>query len=67
MIDAGSTGTRLHLFEFSHDITKKHSSFNLETEIYKEVHFTLKKIKFISNVFIFYIIKLYKKLNLSIY
>ncbi|KAI1730100.1 GDA1/CD39 (nucleoside phosphatase) family domain-containing protein [Ditylenchus destructor] len=37
VIDAGSTGTRLHLFEFSHDIASEHSNFKLESEVFKEV------------------------------
>lgn len=37
MIDAGSTGTRLHLFEFSHDIRREHSPFQLERETFKEM------------------------------
>uniref|UniRef100_A0A915EE67 Uncharacterized protein n=1 Tax=Ditylenchus dipsaci TaxID=166011 RepID=A0A915EE67_9BILA len=36
VIDAGSTGTRLHLFEFSHDIEQEHSPFKLEKETFKE-------------------------------
>lgn len=37
MIDAGSTGTRIHIFEFSHDTKNPASSFKLENEIYLEV------------------------------
>lgn len=37
VIDAGSTGTRLHLFEFSHDTANEHSNFKLESEVFKEV------------------------------
>lgn len=37
VIDAGSTGTRLHIFEFSHDPTHAHSIFELESETFKEV------------------------------
>ncbi|KAI6198911.1 Nucleoside-diphosphatase uda-1 [Aphelenchoides besseyi] len=33
VIDAGSTGTRLHLFEFSHDTDHDHSPFKVEKEI----------------------------------
>nr|CAD2191616.1 unnamed protein product [Meloidogyne enterolobii] len=36
VIDAGSTGTRLHIFEFSHDTAKDPSTFKLETETYRE-------------------------------
>ncbi|KAL3109841.1 hypothetical protein niasHT_011144 [Heterodera trifolii] len=37
VIDAGSTGTRLHLFEFSHELEQEPSTFKLEAEIYKEI------------------------------
>uniref|UniRef100_A0A914HLC2 Apyrase n=1 Tax=Globodera rostochiensis TaxID=31243 RepID=A0A914HLC2_GLORO len=37
VIDAGSTGTRLHLFEFSHELKQEPSMFKLENEIYKEI------------------------------
>lgn len=42
-IDAGSTGTRLHLFELSHDVTKESSLFKVEREIFREVclHFSV--------------------------
>lgn len=36
VIDAGSTGTRLHLFEFSHDPEHEHSPFKVEGEIFEE-------------------------------
>ncbi|KAI6237945.1 Nucleoside-diphosphatase uda-1 [Aphelenchoides besseyi] len=37
VIDAGSTGTRLHLFEFSHDTNHEHSPFKVENEIFNEI------------------------------
>lgn len=37
MIDAGSTGTRIHIFEFSHDTKNPASPFKLENEIFMEV------------------------------
>lgn len=36
VIDAGSTGTRLHIFEFSHDTVQDPSTFKLEAETYRE-------------------------------
>jgi hypothetical protein len=36
-IDAGSTGTRLHLFELSHDVGKESSLFKVEREVFQEV------------------------------
>ncbi|KAK0409796.1 hypothetical protein QR680_004764 [Steinernema hermaphroditum] len=37
VIDAGSTGTRLHLYEFSHDINNDSGPFRVEKETFKEV------------------------------
>uniref|UniRef100_A0A915B289 Uncharacterized protein n=1 Tax=Parascaris univalens TaxID=6257 RepID=A0A915B289_PARUN len=37
VIDAGSTGTRMHLFEFSYDISKNTLPFLVEKETFKEV------------------------------
>lgn len=37
VIDAGSTGTRLHLYEFSHDINNDSGPFKVEKETFKEV------------------------------
>lgn len=37
VIDAGSTGTRLHLFEFSHDLNKNSVPFQVEKETFNEV------------------------------
>uniref|UniRef100_A0A914UNQ6 Uncharacterized protein n=1 Tax=Plectus sambesii TaxID=2011161 RepID=A0A914UNQ6_9BILA len=36
-IDAGSTGTRLHLFELSHEVGKESALFKVEREIFREV------------------------------
>uniref|UniRef100_A0A1I7YX05 Nucleoside-diphosphatase mig-23 n=1 Tax=Steinernema glaseri TaxID=37863 RepID=A0A1I7YX05_9BILA len=36
VIDAGSTGTRLHLYEFSHDINNDSGPFRVEKETFKE-------------------------------
>lgn len=36
-IDAGSTGTRLHLFELSHDVGKESALFKVEREVFQEV------------------------------
>lgn len=36
-IDAGSTGTRLHLFELSHDVGKESALFKVEREVFREV------------------------------
>lgn len=37
VIDAGSTGTRMHLFEFSYDLSKNAVPFRVEKETFKEV------------------------------
>uniref|UniRef100_A0A915KF03 Uncharacterized protein n=1 Tax=Romanomermis culicivorax TaxID=13658 RepID=A0A915KF03_ROMCU len=37
MMDAGSTGTRVHIFEFSHNVHDKSAPFKLEREIYDSV------------------------------
>lgn len=37
IIDAGSTGTRLHLFEFSHDVSHEATPFKVEKETFQEV------------------------------
>lgn len=37
MLDAGSTGTRVHIFEFSHDIKNFAAPFKLEQEVYSQV------------------------------
>lgn len=37
MMDAGSTGTRVHIFEFSHDVRDSTAPFKLEKEVYHQV------------------------------
>jgi len=37
VIDGGSTGTRLHLYEFSHDLNNDSGPFRVEKETFKEV------------------------------